>query len=63
MLVTKRYINFTRGTPSKKDAPQWHNYIPYISGTLGDTGVHRHKTEPIFIPDRTWSLNLETGSA
>ena len=28
-------------------------YIPYISGTLGDTGVHRHKTEPIFIPDLT----------
>ena len=22
------------------------NYIPYISGTLGDTGVPRHKTEP-----------------
>ena len=20
-------------------------YIPYISGTLGDAGVHRHKTE------------------
>ena len=26
-------------------------YIPYISGTLGDTGVHRRKTEPIFIQD------------
>ena len=23
-------------------------YIPSISGTLGDAGVHRHKTEPIF---------------
>ena len=22
------------------------NYIPYISGTLGDRGVPRHKTEP-----------------
>ena len=36
--------------------------IPSISGTLGDTGVHRHKTEPILIPDRTYSLDLETGS-
>jgi len=23
-------------------------YIPYISGTLGDAGMHRDKTEPIF---------------
>ena len=28
-------------------------YIPYISGTLGDTGLYRHKTEPIFIQGRT----------
>ena len=28
-------------------------YILSISGALGDTGVHRHKTEPIFIQDRT----------
>ena len=28
------------------------SYIPYISGTLGDTGVHRHKTEPIFTDSR-----------
>ena len=37
-------------------------HIPYISGTFGDTGVHRHKTEPIFIADRTQSLDLETDS-
>ena len=24
-------------------------YTPSISGTLGDTGVYRHKTEPILI--------------
>ena len=24
-------------------------YVPFILGTLGDTGVHRHKKEPIFI--------------
>ena len=35
-------------------------YIPYILGTLGDTGVHRHKTEPVFIRDRT--IDLETAS-
>ena len=29
-------------------------YMPYISGTFGDTGVHiRHKTKPVFIQDRT----------
>ena len=28
-------------------------YIPIISGTLGDTGVYRHTTEPIFILDQT----------
>jgi len=28
-------------------------YIPSISGTLSNTGMHRHKTEPIFIHDRT----------
>ena len=33
-----------------------------ISGTLSDTGVHRHKTKPIFIQDWTQSFDLETGS-
>ena len=28
-------------------------YIPSISNTLGDTGVYRHTTEPVFIQDRT----------
>ena len=27
-------------------------YIPSISGTLGNTGVYRHTTEPIFIQDQ-----------
>jgi len=36
--------------------------VPYISGTLGDTGVQRHKTEPIFIQHRTKSFDLETRS-
>ena len=36
-------------------------YIPYISDTLGDTGVHRHKTEPFFL-FKTVSFDLETGS-
>ena len=35
-------------------------YIPSISGTLSDTGVYRHTTEPIFIKDRMESLDLET---
>ena len=30
-------------------------YIPSISSTLGDAGVYRHTTEPIFIRDRTLS--------
>ena len=57
MRVNARYINSTRGTSSKKESPPVA-CIPYISGTLGDTGVHRrktgvhrHKTEPVFIPD------------
>ena len=33
-------------------------YIPSISGTLSDTGVHRHKTEPIFVQDQTQSFVL-----
>ena len=37
-------------------------HIPCISGTLGHTGVYRHKTEPIFNQARRWSLHLETGS-
>ena len=45
----------------EKGCPKWHN-IPSISGTLGDTGVYRHTTEPIFIRDRTLSLELETCS-
>ena len=24
-------------------------HVPSISGTLGNTGVHRHKKEPVFI--------------
>ena len=61
MHVNIRYINSTRGTSSKKGCPPVA-HIPYISGTLGDTGTHRHKTEPIFIQDQTWSFDLETGS-
>ena len=55
--------NSTRCTSSKKGCPQWHIYIciPYISGTFSNTGVHRHKTEPVFIPNWTQSLDLETG--
>ena len=30
-----------------------YNDTPSISGTLGDTGVYKHKTEPISIQDRT----------
>ena len=40
--VNTRYRNSTKDTSSKKVA-----YIPSISGTLGDTGVYRHTTEPI----------------
>ena len=36
--------------------------MPPISGTLGDTCAHRHKTKPIFIQDRTQSFDLETSS-
>ena len=50
MRVNTRYINSTKGTSSKRMPPV--AYIPYISCTLGDTGVHRHKTEPIFTEDR-----------
>ena len=39
--------------PPPPPPPPQVAYIPYISGTLGDTGVHRLKTEPIFIQDRT----------
>ena len=35
-------------------------YTPYILGTVGDTGVHRHKIEQISRPDM--SFDLETGS-
>ena len=47
---TTRYINSTKGTSSKKDAPSGI-YIPSISGSLDDTGVYRHTTEPVFIRD------------
>ena len=50
--VNTRYINSTKGTSLKKDAPSGI-YTPSISGTLGDTGVYRHTTEPIVIRDRT----------
>ena len=46
MRVNTRYINSTRGTVSKRMPPV--AYIPYISSTLGDTGVPRHKTEADF---------------
>ena len=36
----------------------WYIYIPSISGTPSDTGVHRHKTEPIFFQDQTQSFVL-----
>ena len=44
----------------KKRLPPSGIYIHYISGTLGDTSVHR--TESIFIADWTYSLDLKTGS-
>ena len=47
MRVNTRYINSARGTTAKglpPPPPPSGRYIPYISGTLGDTGVHRHKT-------------------
>ena len=39
----------------KKAFPQWHIIliIPSILGTLSNIGVHRHKTEPVFIHDRS----------
>ena len=43
----QRYI------PPKTMAPSGRMYMPYISGTLDDTGVHGHKTEPICIQGRT----------
>ena len=61
MRVNTRYLNSTRGTSSKKRCLPVA-YIHYISVTLGDTGAHRHKTEPNFIQDRTQSFDLETGS-
>ena len=76
MRVNTRYINSTRGTSSTKECPSPYPppptpplrprlpvaCIPYISGTLCDAGVRRHMTEPIFILDRTQSLNLEISS-
>ena len=44
----------------KKGALRWYIYIPCVSGTLSNTGVCRHKTEPIFI--LTGSFDLEIGS-
>ena len=32
--------------------------MPSITGTLGKTGVYSRTTEPMFIRDRTRSLNL-----
>ena len=32
------------------------------SGTFGDNGVYKHKTEPIFILDPTQSVDFEPGS-
>ena len=46
MCIRDRYI-------LKNGCPLVAYIIPYILGTLGHTGVHRHKTEPIFIEDRT----------
>jgi len=45
-----------RGTSQKRMPPSC------ISGTINDTGVHRHKTEPVFIQDRAYSFDLKTGS-
>ena len=42
MCLNTRYRNPTTGTSSKTGCPP----VAYISGSLGDTGVHRHKTEP-----------------
>ena len=49
MRVNTRYLNSTRGTASKRMPPTPHPHTTPISGTLGDTGVHRHKTEQFFL--------------
>ena len=51
--VSTRYINSTKGTSSKKKDASSGIFTQSISGTLGDTGVYRHTTEPVFIQDRT----------
>ena len=33
----------------EKKKPSPVVYVPSISGTLGDTGVYKHETEPMFI--------------
>ena len=51
MQVNAGYINSTKGTSSKWMSPA--GYTSSISGTLGDTDVYRHTTEPVFIQNRT----------
>ena len=55
MRVNTMYVN-----SSEKGCPQ-KAHVPSISSTLGDTGVYRCTTEPIFIQDPTQPFDLKTG--
>ena len=48
MRVDTGYINSTKGTASEKER-SLVTYIPSVSGTLGDTGLYRHTTEPVLV--------------
>ena len=48
MRVDTGYINSTKGMASKKEC-SLVTYIPSVSGTLGDTGLYRHTTEPVLV--------------
>ena len=46
-------VNTSIPKPSDMRSHQRMPPVPCISSTLGDTGVYRHTTEPIFIQDQT----------
>ena len=46
IFVATKDVFFCNKNDTCGSSRQW-----YSSGTLSDTGVHRHKTEPIFIQD------------
>ena len=58
MRVNTRYINSKKGASSKRMPPVAN--ISSISGTLCNTGVYRHTTEPIFIWDQTLAQQINT---